>query len=242
MYIPYKSGHVSHTIKNYVSGEIKRYIKYNSLKLTFLKIRMQFFSRLRNRGFKKVWLRKTFSTFQYEDRPKLMKNSHCPIPEFQMVPETEVANLIVRDSERILKESLRPRLNFNPSFTDGVIPDRRGTETLVPEVPLILGGGTTSGCRSNTIVQDNDLPKDISFISQEPRATAAATIHQAAETTHKMGQKTSLKRSAVPSDENNESRSVYLILPSYAEKHSKEIKQVIATEKLKLCSNEIFKM
>ena len=138
-------------------------------------------------------------------------------------------------------------MNFNPSFTDGVIPDLRGTETLVPEGPLILGGGTTSGCPSNTLVQDYGPPKDISFVNQEPRATAttAATIHKAAETTHQMGQKTSLKRSAVPSDENNESRSVYLILPSYAEKHSKEIKQVIATEKLKLCSNnfynEIFK-
>ena len=54
MYIPYKSGHVSHTIKNYVFGEIKSYIRYNSLKLTFLKKRTQFFSRLRNRGFKKV--------------------------------------------------------------------------------------------------------------------------------------------------------------------------------------------
>ena len=58
--------------------------------------------------------------FQYEDRPKLMKNSHCPIPEFQVVPETEVENLMVRDSERILKESGKPRLNFNPSFTDRV--------------------------------------------------------------------------------------------------------------------------
>ena len=43
MYIPQKSGHVSHTIKNYVLGELKRYIRYNSLKLTFLKIRTKFF-------------------------------------------------------------------------------------------------------------------------------------------------------------------------------------------------------
>ena len=35
MYIPYKSGHVSHTIKNYVFGKIKSYIRYNSLKLNF---------------------------------------------------------------------------------------------------------------------------------------------------------------------------------------------------------------
>jgi hypothetical protein len=72
MYIPQKSGHVSHTIKNYVLGELKRYIRYNSLKLTFLKIRTLFFSRLRNRGFKKIWLRKQFTTLKYEDRKKLM--------------------------------------------------------------------------------------------------------------------------------------------------------------------------
>ena len=51
IYIAYKSGHVSHTIKNYVLGEIKRNVRYNSLKLTFLKIKTQFFSRLGNRGF-----------------------------------------------------------------------------------------------------------------------------------------------------------------------------------------------
>ena len=112
-----------------------------------------------------------------------MENSHCPKPEFQVVPETEVESLMVRDSERILKESRRPRLNFNPSFTDGVIPDRRGTETLVPEGPLILGGGTTSGCPSNTFVQDYGPPfsKEISIVNQEPRATAAATMHKAAK-------------------------------------------------------------
>ena len=43
MYIPQKSGHVSHTIKNYVLRELKRYIRYNSLKLFFLKIRTKFF-------------------------------------------------------------------------------------------------------------------------------------------------------------------------------------------------------
>ena len=92
-----------------------------------------------------------------------------------------------------------------------MIPDHRGTETLVPEGPLILGEGTTFGCPSNTFVQNYGPPfsKEISIVNQEPRATAAATIHKAAKTTHQMGQKISLKRSAVPSDENNESRSVF---------------------------------
>ena len=75
------------------------------------------------------------------------------------------------------------------------------------------------------------------FVNQELRATAATTTHQTAETTLKMGQKTLLKRSAVPFNDIIESRNVFLILPSYAEKHSKEIKQIIASEKYKLCSN-----
>ncbi len=159
-----------------------------------------------------------------------MENSHCLKPEFQVVPETEVENLVVQDSERILRESSKPRLNFNPSFTEGVIPDRLGTEISVPKGPLILVGGTTSGCPSNTFVQDFSPPfsKINAFVNQEPRATAAATAatttHQTTETILKMGQKTLLKKSAVPFNNIIESRNVFLILPSYAEKHSKEIK------------------
>ena len=85
MYIPRKSGHVSHTIKNYVLGELKRYIRYNSLKLSFLKIRTLFFSRLRNRGFKKIWLRKQFATLKYEDREKLMTEKE---PDFSFSHST----------------------------------------------------------------------------------------------------------------------------------------------------------
>ena len=103
MYIPYKSGHVTHTIKNYVLGEIKRYIRYNSLKLSFLKIRTQFFSRLRNRGFKKVWLRILFSILKYEDCQKLMEDSHFSYPESQVVLETEAEGLMVWDLEGILE-------------------------------------------------------------------------------------------------------------------------------------------
>ena len=97
MYIPQKSGRASHTIKNYVLGELKRYIRYNSLKLSFLKIRTKFFSRLRNRGFKKAWLRKHFATLKYEDREKLMakndSDSSSSHPEFQMVLEKEAESL-----------------------------------------------------------------------------------------------------------------------------------------------------
>ena len=53
MYIPYKSAHPRHTIKNYVIGELKRYARINTEELNFLKTKNIFFLRMRNRGFKK---------------------------------------------------------------------------------------------------------------------------------------------------------------------------------------------
>ena len=53
MYIPAKSGHAKHTITNFIVGELKRYVRYNTIKKNFLKIRNKFYARLRNRGHKK---------------------------------------------------------------------------------------------------------------------------------------------------------------------------------------------
>ena len=47
----------------------------------------------------------------------------------------------------------------------------------------------------------------------------------------------SKKRSAVLAEE---SSSIYLILPSYAEKHKSNINKIIAKEKQKLCSNMFY--
>ena len=74
------------------------------------------------------------------------------MPEFQVVPETEVENLVVRDSERILRESGHPRLNFNPGPDVVQTENRHGTDALVPQDPLILGGGTISTGPSNLFV------------------------------------------------------------------------------------------
>ena len=61
MYIPYKSAHPRHTIKNYVTGELKRYVRINTEELNFLKIKNSFFLRMRNRGFSKNKLSHWFS-------------------------------------------------------------------------------------------------------------------------------------------------------------------------------------
>ena len=39
---------------------------------------------------------------------------------------------------------------------------------------------------------------------------------------------------------NDETSSVYLILPSYAEKHKAEIKMIIAHKKTQLCCNKFY--
>ena len=52
MYIPAKSGHAKHTIKNFIRGELKRYVRCNSIKRNYFKIRNKFFLRLRKRGYK----------------------------------------------------------------------------------------------------------------------------------------------------------------------------------------------
>ena len=51
MYIPYWPFHQRHTIKNYVWGELKHYVCYNTEEKNFKKLKTDFFLRLRNRGF-----------------------------------------------------------------------------------------------------------------------------------------------------------------------------------------------
>ena len=72
MYIPFKSAHPRHTIKNYILGELKRYVRINTEEFNFLKIRNKFFLRLRNRGFEKKKLSRWFSEVRYSLRAKYL--------------------------------------------------------------------------------------------------------------------------------------------------------------------------
>ena len=172
---------------------------------------------------------------QYEDRSKLMHGSLSTIPEFQVVAETEVENLVVRDSERILKESGYPRLNFNPGSNEMLTENRPETNIPVPLDPLTLGGGTISTDPSNIIVRNSSLTssKGTSFPNQESRRTAAAATPT--PTIQKMGTKVGPKVPQIK-DKNNE--EIFLVLPSYAEPFSRKIRQIILAEKQKLCKHK----
>ena len=51
MYIPAKSGHEAQTINNFILGELRRYVRFNTIKRNFTKIKCKFFVRLCNRGY-----------------------------------------------------------------------------------------------------------------------------------------------------------------------------------------------
>ena len=112
MYIPAKSGHAKHTIKNFVLGELKRYVRFNSIKSNFLKIRNNFFVRLRDRGYKKSILKKFFGVIKFESRKKLLAIS-TKNQDFCEIRETEVNCSIIEDAERIFSDSFLEETNQN---------------------------------------------------------------------------------------------------------------------------------
>jgi hypothetical protein len=173
---------------------------------------------------------------QYEDRSKLLNNSQKTLPDFQVVTETEAESLVVQDSERILRENGIPRLCFNPGSKKVHRKSRRGTDSLVPQDPLILGGGTISTGPSNFFVRNSSLTssKEFSFPIQESRKTAAAAA--TATTQQKMGNEVGTK--VPPLDEIKDNEDVFLVLPSYAEPFSQKIRQIIFAEKQKLCKHK----
>ena len=122
-YIPQKSNHRRHTIKNYVLNELKRYIKYNSEKLNFLKLRNKFFDRLRNRGFRKYTLSKLFSAVKYSSRNKLLATNDTIYST--VVQETQADLALIEIAEEIFSR----RLNEEP--------------TIMEESRLVVSGNTT---------------------------------------------------------------------------------------------------
>ena len=108
MYIPYKSAHPRHTIKNYVIGELKRYVRINTEELNFLKIKNKFFLRMRNRGFKKNKLSHWFSEVKYSTRAKFLCDNLENTCYFQGTRETEADSILAQTSEGIMRAAIIP--------------------------------------------------------------------------------------------------------------------------------------
>ena len=105
MYIPYRSFHQRHTIKNYVWGELRRYVRYNTEEKNFKKLKVRFFLRLRNRGFRKYTLSKLFSKITYTQRDELLKIDAPLSNTLNSVTLQEAEQRMMLDGEKALAAS-----------------------------------------------------------------------------------------------------------------------------------------
>ena len=105
MYIPYRSFHQKHSIKNYVWGELMRYVRYNTEEKNFKKLKTQFFLRLRNRGFKKYLLLKLFSKITYAQRNELLNKEKLFSNNCEPVTYQEAERRLLREGEQLFAQS-----------------------------------------------------------------------------------------------------------------------------------------
>ena len=75
MFIPDKSGHQKHTIRNFILGELRKYIRCNTQEFNFLKINKKFDRRLRFCFCKKKSLKILFRKVKHSSRNELLKIS-----------------------------------------------------------------------------------------------------------------------------------------------------------------------
>jgi hypothetical protein len=66
------SDHQPHILKNFIVGELKRYVRFCSQEKHFVSMRHQFFERLRTRGYDRVLLLNTSPLVKYSQRQFLL--------------------------------------------------------------------------------------------------------------------------------------------------------------------------
>jgi hypothetical protein len=67
-YIPYNSDHQPHILKNFILGELKRYVRCCSKERDFLNAQLAFVKRLRNRGYPRKFISKLLKKVNYNQR------------------------------------------------------------------------------------------------------------------------------------------------------------------------------
>ena len=138
MYIPYRSYHQRHSIKNYIWGELTRYVRYNTEEKNFKKLKTKFFLRLRNRGFKKYLLRKLFSKITYAQRNRLL-NTKTLLPNIcEPVTYQEAERRLLLEGEE----------RFAQSQEDGVISAPLASACLTLNTVQLKDTGTGSSLQS----------------------------------------------------------------------------------------------
>ena len=85
-------------------NKLKGYVKFNSEKLWFLKLRNKFFDRLRNRGFNTLSLNKFFALVSYASRDKYLYNNDNIYSN--VIQETEAEKALEELAEETFQDHL----------------------------------------------------------------------------------------------------------------------------------------
>ena len=139
MYIPATSGHQKHTINNFILGELTRYVRFNTQKKNFLKIKRKFFVRLRNRGYKKVFLARLFKKVKYGTRNKLLAIS-ADNENYRGIGNDRSDTSLVNDAERMFQQTFSEEeipMENNLNFT---------VHTICVPSPLSVCCDSNVGC------------------------------------------------------------------------------------------------
>lgn len=73
LYIPFNSFHPPRSKGGFIITELKRYVRNNSSRSEYLKLKLIFYLRLRARGYPTVFLNDYFGRVQYDERSELIK-------------------------------------------------------------------------------------------------------------------------------------------------------------------------
>ena len=142
MYIPYRSFHQKHSIKNYVWGELMRYVRYNTEEKNFKKLKTQFFLRLRNRGFKKYLLLKLFSKITYAQRNELLNKEKLISNNCEPVTYQEAERRLLREGELLFAQSQGDEETIVPLTSHLATPSRArvGNKNLMGSTEVTTEG------------------------------------------------------------------------------------------------------
>ena len=104
MYIPCKSGHQKHTVRDFIIEKLRRYVRCSTQEFSFLKTKNNFFKRLRQREFKKLFLKILFWKVKHSSRNILLKISPQQNIEDKFYSQTKENN-VVENAEQIFHET-----------------------------------------------------------------------------------------------------------------------------------------
>jgi hypothetical protein len=88
LYIPFKSFHTTPMKHSFIYTELIRYIRNNNNVDDYVKVKWDFYRRLRERGYPPAFLMSTFQSIYYEDRPLLLLPASSPLSSLTLQPQS----------------------------------------------------------------------------------------------------------------------------------------------------------